>query len=99
MKRLNSLAKEINELLLNDETVKKYLSLKQEINNDKKLSKIYEKLDILRKEICKDKEKDSSEYYSLLEEYENDYRVKEYKILKKEVETFFLEISEILSLK
>ncbi len=97
--RLNSLTKEINQLLLNNETIKEYLLLKEQIANDLKLQDLYIRLDSLRKDICKNKDKDSSEYYSLLEEYESDYRVKKYKILKREVEAFLLEISEILSLK
>ena len=99
MKRLNDLAKEINRLLLSDESIKEYLILKEEIINDSKLSDIYNRLDSLRKDVCKNKEKDSSEYYNLLEQYENDCRVKRYKVLKKEVEELFYDISDILSLK
>lgn len=99
MKRLNDLAKEINRLLLSDESIKEYLILKEEIINDSKLSDIYNRLDSLRKDVCKNKEKDSSEYYNLLEQYENDCRVKRYKVLKKEVEELFFDISDILSLK
>ena len=96
---MNDLAKEINRLLLSDESIKEYLILKEEIINDSKLSDIYNRLDSLRKDVCKNKEKDSSEYYNLLEQYENDCRVKRYKVLKKEVEELFFDISDILSLK
>lgn len=96
---MNDLAKEINRLLLSDESIKEYLILKEEIINDSKLSDIYNRLDCLRKDVCKNKEKDSSEYYNLLEQYENDCRVKRYKVLKKEVEELFFDISDILSLK
>ena len=96
---MNDLAKEINRLLLSDESIKEYLILKEEIVNDSKLSDIYSRLDSLRKDVCKNKEKDSSEYYNLLEQYENDCRVKRYKVLKKEVEELFFDISDILSLK
>lgn len=99
MKKLNNLAKEINEMLLEDVTIKRYLKLKQEIENDQELVSIYQKLDSLRKEICKNKEKDSSEYYKLLNIYKSDIRVKEYENLKNEVSEFLLTISEILQLK
>ena len=64
---MNNLAKEINNLLLNDESVKEYLTLKKEIENDKELEAIYDELDALRREVCKNKEKDSNEYYALLD--------------------------------
>ena len=48
---------------------KEYLALKKEIENDNKLIKIYETLDLLRKKICKDKSENSDEYYKLLETY------------------------------
>lgn len=99
MKKLNKLAKEINELLLDDVTIKRYLELKKEIENDESLSNLYNRLDKLRKEICKDKSEDSDEYYSLLEIYKSDVRVKEYELLKKDVIEFFEEISDILKIK
>lgn len=99
MKKLNNLAKEINEMLLEDVTIKRYLKLKREIENDPQLSSIYQRLDSLRKEICKNKEMDSSEYYELLNIYKSDIRVKEYESLKNEVSEFLLTISEILQLK
>ena len=95
---MNDIAKEINKMLLEDPTIKRYLSLKEEIENDENLVNIYKQLDILRKQICKDKSKDSNEYYDLLENYRSDIRVKEYENLKKEVNEFLLNISEILKL-
>lgn len=99
MKKLNNLAKEINELLLEDKSIKDYLKLKQEISEDENLSELYNKLDILRKEICKNKDKDSTEYYELLEAYNSDKRIRDYKSLKREVQEYLMEISDILSLK
>ena len=99
MKKLNNLAKEINSLLLENETIKEYLSLKNEIEKDVKLVNLKNELDLLRKEICKDKEKDSEEYFILLDKYNNDYRIKRFNSLKKEINEYFVEISDILSLK
>ena len=96
---MNKLAIEINELLLNDRFIKEYLILKKEMENDTYLLNLRSKLDLLRKDICKNKDKDSSEYYDLLDVYKKDVRVKRYLTLEKEVKEFLLEISDILSLK
>ena len=96
---MNNLAKEINELLLNDETVKEYLELKKEIEKDEELNKLYQKMDSLRKIVCKNKDMDSSEYYELLDKYNSDSRVKRFNVLKKEIYDYFSEISDILTLK
>lgn len=94
---MNNLAKEINELLLSHECIKEYLSLKSEIDNDKELVLIRNKLNVLKKTVCS--KGDSSEYYSLLDLYNKDVRVSRYLSLKKEIEEYFLEISDILFLK
>ena len=99
MKKLNKLAKEINELLLENVTIKEYLLLKKEIEEDEHLVDLYSKLDAYRKDICKNKEKDSDEYYKLLALYNSDPRVAKYKMLKKEIQEYFVEISDILTLK
>ena len=96
---MNNLAKEINELLLENLTIKEYLLLKEEIENDVELVRLKEKLDELRKDICKDKDKDSSEYFDLLSVYKNNSKIKKYETLKKEIQDYFVEISDILSLK
>ena len=96
---MNKLAKEINKLLLDDPTLKEYLDLKNELENDNNLIDLRFKLDSLRKEICKNKEMDSSEYYNLLEKYKSDARIKRYEVLEKEVKEFLFDISDILSLK
>jgi cell fate (sporulation/competence/biofilm development) regulator YlbF (YheA/YmcA/DUF963 family) len=99
VKKLNNLAKEINGMLLDDDTIKEYLKLKKEIKEDKNLSDLYNKLDKLRKEICKNKEQDSQEYYELLDIYNSDKRIIRYKSLKREVHEYLIEVSDILSLK
>lgn len=99
MKKLNKVAKEINSLLLENETIKEYLELKGEIENDLNLTSKMNRLNEYRKIICKDKEADSSEYFALLDSYNNDPRVKRYLSLKKEINEYFVEISDILSLK
>ena len=98
-KKLNKLAKEINDLLLNNETVKEYLSLKEDINRDEALLSLKIRLDEIRKVVCKNKDMDSSEYFELLDKYNNDYRIKRFNELKKEINDYLIEISDILSLK
>lgn len=95
---MNELAKEINDLLLNDPIIKEYLDLKNNIESDKELIKIRASLDELRKKICKNKEMDSKEYYDLLDEYKNDYRIKRYEQIQKEIKEYLADISDILSL-
>ena len=99
MKKLIKVAKEINELLLKDPLINEYLKLKEEIEEDTQLMELKGRLDLLRKEICKDKEKDSDEYYNLLDVYKQDKRIRRYEVLQKEINGFFSDISDILSLK
>ena len=96
---MNNLAREINDLLLNNETIKEYLNLKKEIEEDSQLSELKNTLDTLRKDICKNKDKDSENYFLLLDKYNNDFRIKKLHSLKKEINEYFVEISDILSLK
>ena len=96
---MNNLAKEINALLLEDQTIKEYINLKKEIDNDKKLSSLYQELDKKRKNLCKKKDTDSKAYYELLELYNSDKRVKKLKSLQKEIQDYLMDVSDILSLK
>lgn len=96
---MNNLAKEINNLLLNNETVKEYLSLKEQINNDENLVSLRERLDSIRKHVCKNKDEDSSEYYELLDSYNNNLKIMRFAKLKKELQEYLVEICDILSLK
>lgn len=98
MKKLEETAKKINELISSNEVVKEYLELKKDIENDEKLMRINEKLDALRKEICKDKSKDSSEYFNLLAEYKNNCKIVRYEALKEKIGELSVKISDILSL-
>ena len=95
-----SLAKEINELLKSDSKVKEYLALKKDVENDTKLEELRTKLDLLRKDICKNKKyENEEEYYKLLQEYKNDKKIIRLEFLQKELYDFFKEISDILNLK
>lgn len=96
---MNKLARNINELILENESVKEYLFLKKEIENDKHLQEVKEKLDILRKEICKDKSKDSEEYFNLLQGYKEDEKIQRCEQLYLEIKDLMMNISDILSLK
>lgn len=95
---MNNLAKEINQLLLDNPTIKEYLMLKKEIEEDRSLQSLKNQLDVLRKEVCKDKEKDSKDYFLLLDNYKKNAKVKRFESLKKEIHAYFVEISDILSL-
>lgn len=90
------LANKINTLLLDNDKVKEYVYLKEELNNDDKIKDIRNKLDIIRKKECKENGL-SDEYYSLLNVYESDLRVKRMKLLYKEINEVLIQISEILS--
>jgi len=95
---LNKLAKEINDLLLNNEEVKEYLSLKNDIENDEELNALKRRLDEIRKKVCKNKDMDSSEYFELLDKYNGHLKIKRFNVLKKEINEYLTEISDILSL-
>ena len=96
---MKNLAKKINESLIENETVKEYLCLKKEIEEDEELTKTKLKLDELRKQICKDKSMDSEEYYLLLENYKNNPKIKKYERISGEIKGIMVDISDILSLK
>ena len=96
---MEKLAKSINDSILENETVKEYLKLKEDIKNDNNLQELKGKLDSLRKEICKDKSKDSEEYFKLLEMYKNNEKVKKYETLYVEIKSLMVNVSDILSLK
>ena len=96
---MNNLAKEINSLLLEDENIIEYLNLKKQVEEDKELSDLYKKIDSKRKEICKNKDMDSNEYYKMLDLYNKDNRVMKLNRLKREIQEYLSDISDILSLK
>ena len=95
---MHNLAKEINELLLDNGSISEYLRLKKEIDSDEELQEIKSKLDGIRKKVCKNKDMDSSEYFELLDKYNSDLRIKQFNSLKKEICEYLVEISDILSL-
>jgi hypothetical protein len=98
VKKLEKIAKEINNSIHSNALVKEYLALKKEIENDNKLIKIYETLDLLRKKICKDKSENSDEYYKLLETYKENPKIARLEYLSSEIKGMMVEISDILSL-
>ncbi|MBR3891315.1 MAG: YlbF family regulator [Bacilli bacterium] len=91
-------AKKINEEILNHPLVKEYLKLKIAIEKDVALQRKKQKLDAMRKELCKEKEGDSDQYYSLLEEYKKDWKISRFEYLNNEIKGLMVEISDILSL-
>ena len=98
MKQLENSAKKINEEILNHPLVKEYLKLKIAIEKDVALQRKKQKLDAMRKELCKEKEGDSDQYYSLLEEYKKDWKISRFEYLNNEIKGLMVEISDILSL-
>ena len=91
-------AKKINDEILTNTIVIEYLELKKAIEKDRELVKKRSQLDEMRKEICKDKNKDSEEYYKLLDEYKNNPKIKRFEHLSGEIKGLIVEISDILSL-
>ena len=98
MKQLENSAKKINEEILNHPLVKEYLKLKIAIEKDVTLQRKKQKLDAMRKELCNEKEGDSDQYYSLLEEYKKDWKISRFEYLNNEIKGLMVEISDILSL-
>ena len=95
---MHKLAKSINEEILSNPLVKEYLELKKNIENDEFLQNKRDYLDDLRKQICKDKNRDSEEYYSILEEYKNNPKIRRFEYLESEIRGLIVDISDILSL-
>ena len=98
MKKLENSAKKINKEILNHPLVKEYLELKKAIEKDSELQRKRQELDTIRKELCKEKNGDSEQYYLLLDEYKKNSKIRRFEYLNNEIKGLIVEISDILSL-
>ena len=88
----------INSKIKENYIYKKYIELKEKIENDEALMNIKSELDCLKNEICKSKESSLvDEYYKLEKEYQNHHLVKEYLVYKEELNVLLKDIANILS--
>ena len=96
---MEELANQINEEIKGSTLYKNYLLIKEKVESDERLRAIKSELELLKKEICKSKNKELlDEYYAKEKEYLNNPFVKEYLDLKAELKELFKEIVDILSL-
>lgn len=77
--------------------IKEFLKIKQEINDNERLSHLDKNIKRLQHQICKNNDKAAKEkYLKLKEEFDNDPLVVNYQILYEEVNNLLKEIKQIL---
>ena len=96
---MDNLSLKINKEIKNSEVYKKYLALKEKIDNDLYLNKLKKEIEELKSNVCKTKEENLvNRYYETENLYKNNFIVKEYLATKDELEVLLLDIADILSL-
>ena len=97
---MENLAIKINECIKNSEIYKSYIKCKNSLESNAELVNIKNNMELLKKEICKDKNNNlTEEYYILEKKYKDNVLVKEYERCKAELSCLLSDISDILSLK
>ena len=77
--------------------IKEFLKIKQEINDNERLSNLDKNIKRLQHQSCKNNDKTAKEtYLKLKEEFDNDPLVVNYQILYEEVNNLLKEIKQIL---
>ena len=77
--------------------IKEFLKIKQEINDNERLSNLDKNIKRLQHQCCKNNDKlAKEEYLKLKEEFDNDPLVVNYQILYEEVNDLLKEIKQIL---
>ena len=77
--------------------IKEFLKIKQEINDNERLSNLDKNIKRLQQKRCKNNDKAAKEkYLKLKEEFDNDPLVVNYQILYEEVNNLLKEIKQIL---
>ena len=95
---MEEIAENINYQIKSSILYKRYVFLKNEIENDEFLIKTKEKMENLKKEMCKTKNIECDEYYKLEKEYNSQPVVKEFLCCKDEIYDLLKDIADILSL-
>ena len=95
---METIANKINEGIKNSDVYKEYLFYKDKVENDQELIDIKRKLEMLKKEVCKDRDSAKVEqYYSLEKKYESNSIVKEYLNCKERLNYLLKSIADILT--
>ena len=96
---MREVAKKINEAIKDCDTYKRYLLLKDQVENDAFLCTLKEQMKELKNDICKNRNEDKVNlYYELEKEYNRNILIVEYSNIKKELRELFEDIVDILSL-
>ncbi len=101
-KELENVLKEVKTALLNEEVVKEYFFLKEQIEQDEELLNLKKEINILQKKLCqkvKDKAKDEDlkkTYASLKEKYDNHPLIMNFSKVSQEVNDILKTIKDIL---
>lgn len=97
---MEDIAKEINDLIKNSELYNNYLICKKNLEQNRELIELENRLENLKKKNCKNKNEDLiNEYYLLEQKYKGHPLVKEFENLKKDVYELLVSVSDILSFK
>lgn len=103
MSNLDSLLKDVEQEILNEECVQHYFYYKNIILNDKELKALDEEMRFHQKEMCKNKndeeiyQKEKALYDELKTKFENNPILINYQIAKEEVTLLLTEIKEVLN--
>lgn len=103
MSNLDSLLKDVEQEILNEECVQHYFYYKNIIKNDKELKALDEEMKFHQKEMCKNKnnekvyQKEKSLYDELKIKFESNPVLINYQIAKEEVMSLLTEIKEVLN--
>jgi cell fate (sporulation/competence/biofilm development) regulator YlbF (YheA/YmcA/DUF963 family) len=96
---MEDIAARINCQLKSSELYKRFVSLKSQVENDETLESLREKMETIKKDVCKSKNNGLEvKYYELEKEYNNKRLIKEYYACKEELNTLLKDIADILSL-
>ena len=96
---MEKIAVKINEEIKESNLYKEYLLLKEKVENDKYLSNLKETMENLKQNICKSKDEElTASFYEVEREYKNNPLVKDYLLVKEELNVLLKDIADILSL-
>ena len=97
MNNLDNALFSLKEELYTIPLIKKLMKIKQEINDNERLSNLDKNIKRLQHQSCKNNDKAAKEaYLKLKEEFDNDPLIVNYQILYEEVNNLLKEIKQIL---
>ena len=93
-------AQKINSLIKESKEYQLYKNLKNKIDEDQHLKSLSDRMNSLKKVICKDRNDDLlKEYYDLEKEYKSNPLVADLESVQMDLNNLFKDIVDILSLK